>query len=194
MSGSCRAAGARRHQTGHWRPTVGGRSPAAPVYSRHDPAAVGRDVPRDCATRPHLRRNVLRRGADHRHLPPRLPRSDSCSSGTRSSLATTRRCPLKRATAASRRAVRRQTEPDSRRRLGSRTRRRSPQSRLERRLTSNDLRAAGIDPVRASRYFRRRYGLTFQAFHRARRMGAGHLDLHATSVSPCSVSRAPQRQ
>jgi AraC family transcriptional regulator of adaptative response/methylated-DNA-[protein]-cysteine methyltransferase len=47
------------------------------------------------------------------------------------------------------------------------------EGRLERRLTSHDLRAAGIDPVRASRYFRRRYGLTFQAFHRARRMGAG---------------------
>jgi hypothetical protein len=44
---------------------------------------------------------------------------------------------------------------------------------LDRRLCAADLRVAGIDPVQASRYFRRHYGLTFQAFHRAMRMGAG---------------------
>jgi AraC family transcriptional regulator of adaptative response/methylated-DNA-[protein]-cysteine methyltransferase len=47
------------------------------------------------------------------------------------------------------------------------------ESRVERRLTAADLRSAGIDPVAAARYFKRRYGLTFQAFHRARRMGVG---------------------
>jgi len=44
---------------------------------------------------------------------------------------------------------------------------------LDRRLSAADLRSAGIDPVQATRYFRRRYGLTFQAFHRAMRMGVG---------------------
>jgi AraC family transcriptional regulator of adaptative response/methylated-DNA-[protein]-cysteine methyltransferase len=39
------------------------------------------------------------------------------------------------------------------------------------RLTDADLRAAAIDPARARRYFRSHYGMTFQAYHRARRMG-----------------------
>jgi AraC family transcriptional regulator of adaptative response/methylated-DNA-[protein]-cysteine methyltransferase len=42
----------------------------------------------------------------------------------------------------------------------------------ERRLTDADLRSASIDPTRARRYFRTHYGMTFQAYHRSRRMGA----------------------
>lgn len=41
-----------------------------------------------------------------------------------------------------------------------------------RRLTARDLRAHGLDPARAARYFKRRYGMTFQAYHRALRVGA----------------------
>jgi AraC family transcriptional regulator of adaptative response/methylated-DNA-[protein]-cysteine methyltransferase len=40
-----------------------------------------------------------------------------------------------------------------------------------RRLTDADLRAMSIDPTRARRYFKRRYGMTFHAYHRAQRMG-----------------------
>jgi AraC family transcriptional regulator of adaptative response/methylated-DNA-[protein]-cysteine methyltransferase len=40
-----------------------------------------------------------------------------------------------------------------------------------RRIASADLRTMSIDPARAARYFKRNYGMTFQAFHRARRMG-----------------------
>lgn len=40
-----------------------------------------------------------------------------------------------------------------------------------RRLTAGDLRAAGVEPSRAARYFKAHYGMTFQAYHRARRMG-----------------------
>lgn len=42
-----------------------------------------------------------------------------------------------------------------------------PQSRL----TAADLRACSIEPARASRWFKRNYGMTFQAYSRARRMG-----------------------
>src|SRR5688572_13873532 len=35
------------------------------------------------------------------------------------------------------------------------------------RIRSADLRAMAIDPARASRYFKRHYGMTFQAYHRA---------------------------
>lgn len=38
-------------------------------------------------------------------------------------------------------------------------------------ITDADLRALGIDPSTARRQFRRYYGMTFQAYHRARRMG-----------------------
>lgn len=41
----------------------------------------------------------------------------------------------------------------------------------DQRLEDRELRARGIDPVRARRAFRRVYGVTFQAFHRARRLG-----------------------
>lgn len=40
------------------------------------------------------------------------------------------------------------------------------------RLTDADLRAASIDPTRARRYFREHYGMTFQAYQRARRLGS----------------------
>jgi AraC family transcriptional regulator of adaptative response/methylated-DNA-[protein]-cysteine methyltransferase len=39
------------------------------------------------------------------------------------------------------------------------------------RLRAADLRAQGIDPARARRYFLRHYGMTFQAYQRARRLG-----------------------
>ncbi|MEW6156391.1 MAG: trifunctional transcriptional activator/DNA repair protein Ada/methylated-DNA--[protein]-cysteine S-methyltransferase [Verrucomicrobiota bacterium] len=38
------------------------------------------------------------------------------------------------------------------------------------RLTAKDLRAMGIDPARARRYFQKHHGLTFQAFCRGRRL------------------------
>ena len=56
-----------------------------------------------------------------------------------------------------------------------------------RRLTDADLRAASFDPTRARRYFRSNYGMTFQAYHRARRMGLALAELRqgadATSVA-----------
>ena len=45
------------------------------------------------------------------------------------------------------------------------------ETRLERRFRDRDLRGMSIDPARARRYFKRHYGMTFQAYHRARRMG-----------------------
>ncbi len=39
------------------------------------------------------------------------------------------------------------------------------------RLRDRDLRALSIEPARARRYFNKHYGMTFQAYHRARRMG-----------------------
>lgn len=39
------------------------------------------------------------------------------------------------------------------------------------RLTDADLRAMHIDPARARRYFKDHYGMTFHAYHRARRLG-----------------------
>ena len=38
-------------------------------------------------------------------------------------------------------------------------------------ITDSDLRSQGIDPSTARRQFNRYYGMTFQAYHRARRMG-----------------------
>lgn len=43
--------------------------------------------------------------------------------------------------------------------------------RDDRRVTADDLRAMGIQPARAARWFKANYGMTFQAFCRARRMG-----------------------
>jgi len=38
-------------------------------------------------------------------------------------------------------------------------------------LTDKELAALSIDPSTARRQFKRHYGMTFQAYHRARRMG-----------------------
>jgi len=45
------------------------------------------------------------------------------------------------------------------------------------RMTDAAVRSLGIDPSRARRYFRSHYGMSFQAYHRSRRMGMalGHL-------------------
>lgn len=45
----------------------------------------------------------------------------------------------------------------------------------EERIRDSEVRNAGIDPSRACRYFQKHYGMTFQAYCRARRMG-GALD------------------
>jgi AraC family transcriptional regulator of adaptative response/methylated-DNA-[protein]-cysteine methyltransferase len=39
------------------------------------------------------------------------------------------------------------------------------------RIRASDLRAMDIDPSRAARWYKQHYGMTFQAYHRARRMG-----------------------
>ena len=39
------------------------------------------------------------------------------------------------------------------------------------RIRDTDLRSMSIDPIRARRYFKEHYGMTFHAYHRARRMG-----------------------
>jgi AraC family transcriptional regulator of adaptative response/methylated-DNA-[protein]-cysteine methyltransferase len=39
------------------------------------------------------------------------------------------------------------------------------------RVTDRDLRRQGVDPAKARRYFRKHYGMTFQAYCRARRLG-----------------------
>jgi AraC family transcriptional regulator of adaptative response/methylated-DNA-[protein]-cysteine methyltransferase len=41
----------------------------------------------------------------------------------------------------------------------------------ERKIYDRDLQKMGIEPARARRYFKKHYGLTFQAYSRARRMG-----------------------
>ncbi len=43
---------------------------------------------------------------------------------------------------------------------------------LDRRINAMDLRALGVEPARAARYFKSRFGMTFQAYHRSRRVGA----------------------
>ncbi len=45
------------------------------------------------------------------------------------------------------------------------------------RVTDTDLRALSIDPARARRYFKSHYGMTFHAYHRARRMGMALADV-----------------
>ena len=40
-----------------------------------------------------------------------------------------------------------------------------------RRLTDADIRAMGIDPARARRFFRAKHGMTFQSYSRSRRLG-----------------------
>lgn len=48
-----------------------------------------------------------------------------------------------------------------------------------RRLRDDDLRALGIDPARARRYFKRHFGMTFQAYQRDRNMGNALDDMQA---------------
>ncbi|MBL8878049.1 MAG: methylated-DNA--[protein]-cysteine S-methyltransferase [Phycisphaerales bacterium] len=43
---------------------------------------------------------------------------------------------------------------------------------LDRRLTAGDLRACNLEPSRVARYFKRHFGMTFAAYHRARRVGS----------------------
>ncbi len=45
------------------------------------------------------------------------------------------------------------------------------------RVRDTDLRAMSIDPSRVRRYFRKHYGMTFHAYHRARRMGLALSDV-----------------
>jgi AraC family transcriptional regulator of adaptative response/methylated-DNA-[protein]-cysteine methyltransferase len=45
-------------------------------------------------------------------------------------------------------------------------------------MTDEDLRARGLDPVQVRRTFKRRYGMTFQAYQRARRLGRAMKSLH----------------
>lgn len=45
------------------------------------------------------------------------------------------------------------------------------------RVRDADLRAMSIDPSRVRRYFRKHYGMTFHAYHRARRMGLALSDV-----------------
>lgn len=51
------------------------------------------------------------------------------------------------------------------------------------RLTDADLSASGVSPYRVRRYFVRNFGMTFQAYHRARRMGLALEQLQAGSGS-----------
>jgi AraC family transcriptional regulator of adaptative response/methylated-DNA-[protein]-cysteine methyltransferase len=51
--------------------------------------------------------------------------------------------------------------------------------RPSQRIRSSDLRAMSIDPAQARRYFNARYGMTFQAYHRARRMCRALADVRA---------------
>jgi AraC family transcriptional regulator of adaptative response/methylated-DNA-[protein]-cysteine methyltransferase len=46
------------------------------------------------------------------------------------------------------------------------------------RLTDKELTAMSIDPSTARRQFKRHYGMTFQAYHRARRMGLALREVH----------------
>ncbi|MCP4247349.1 MAG: methylated-DNA--[protein]-cysteine S-methyltransferase [bacterium] len=46
------------------------------------------------------------------------------------------------------------------------------------RLADADLRQAAIDPSRARRFFKQHYGMTFQAYHRTRRMGLALAEIH----------------
>ncbi len=45
------------------------------------------------------------------------------------------------------------------------------------RFTDDDLRSLSIEPTRARAYFKRHYGMTFHAYHRARRLGTALADL-----------------
>ena len=54
-----------------------------------------------------------------------------------------------------------------------------PAPRTDGRVRDADLKALGVAPARARRFFKRRYGMTFQAYRRAWRMGAALQALRA---------------
>lgn len=54
------------------------------------------------------------------------------------------------------------------------------------RITDDDLRSCGVSPYRARRYFQSHFGMTFQGYHRARRMGLA-LDLLRAGEDPLHV-------
>jgi AraC family transcriptional regulator of adaptative response/methylated-DNA-[protein]-cysteine methyltransferase len=58
------------------------------------------------------------------------------------------------------------------------------------RIRANDLRSMNIHPARASRWFKMHHGMTFQAYHRARRLGDA---MSALRSSATSVNRAGDR-
>jgi AraC family transcriptional regulator of adaptative response/methylated-DNA-[protein]-cysteine methyltransferase len=55
------------------------------------------------------------------------------------------------------------------------------------RITEGDLRARGIDPATVRRYFLRRYGMTFQAFTRARRLSGTLSRIRESSTLDAAV-------
>lgn len=58
------------------------------------------------------------------------------------------------------------------------------------RITSADLRAMDIEPARASRYFKSRYGMTFSAYCRARRMGVALAEVRGNGRGSARQLRA----
>jgi AraC family transcriptional regulator of adaptative response/methylated-DNA-[protein]-cysteine methyltransferase len=61
------------------------------------------------------------------------------------------------------------------------------------RIRDANLRAWGIDPARARRYFRRNYGMTFQAYARARRLGSALDQIRHSLSSGCQQVRQARR-
>ncbi len=53
------------------------------------------------------------------------------------------------------------------------------QSSADSRIRDHDLRARSIEPARVRRYFRKHYGMTFQAYQRARRLATAVRDIRA---------------
>src|SRR5713226_7615623 len=58
---------------------------------------------------------------------------------------------------------------------------------LSSRITDADLKARGIDPATVRRYFLRRYGMTFQAFTRARRLSSAFHQIRAKEPIDAAV-------
>ena len=59
-----------------------------------------------------------------------------------------------------------------------------------RRITEGDLRRRGVDPATVRRHFLRRYGMTFQAYARARRLSRAFRSIRAERRSTTRSSRA----
>lgn len=60
----------------------------------------------------------------------------------------------------------------------------------DQRVRAMDLRAAGLSPERVTRYFKQHYGLTFQAYHRARRVGRAMTMVRSGSPVARAAARA----